>query len=152
MRMASTFFALLCWTLSAEAQVLSAKATAFEPTVSMTRLYSARQSVVVDYVAAMRRYEATAARKEHAENQFKTADQPRANEPWTWTAANGDTVRRLEAGVFVVQRGNYLGNWFTDLECTILEWPAFLCADGQTRRMSAPDPNTVIFGDVEYTR
>ncbi|RUM99263.1 hypothetical protein EET67_03610 [Pseudaminobacter arsenicus] len=152
MRMAWTIFALLCWTLPAQAQHLPAESTAFERTVSMARLYLARQSVLVDYVAAMRRYEAAVARKKHPENLFQEAGQAGESEPWTWTAANGDTVRRREEGVFIVQSGNYLGNWFTNTECIILEWPAFLCADGQTWKMSAPDPDTVIFGDVEYTR
>lgn len=118
----------------------------------MVHLYSARQPVLVDYVAGMRRYVAAVGREEHPVNPFQQAGQPGASEPWTWTAASGDTVRRIREGVFIVQRGSYLANWFTDLECTILEWPTFLCADGQAWKMSAPDPDTVIFGDVEYTR
>lgn len=118
----------------------------------MALLYSARPAVLIDYVAAMRRYEAAAGRDEHPENPFQEPGELRAREPWTWTAANGDVVRRLREGVFVVWSGNYLGNWFTDVECTILEWPAFLCTNGQTWKMSAPDPDTMIFDDVEYKR
>jgi hypothetical protein len=83
---------------------------------------------------------------------FTEPGQGRASEPWTWTAANGDSVRRLKEGVFMVSRGDYFGNWFTDLECTILEWPRFLCADDQTWQMAAPSPDMVIFGEVEYRK
>lgn len=152
MRMASTVVALLCWTLPAVAQNPPARLTPLERAASMALLYTARPSVVIDYVAAMRRYEAAAARNEHPATPLLRADQSHANEPWTWTAANGDTIRRLREGVFIVQRGDYFGNWFTNFECTILEWPAFLCADDQAWTMSAPDPDMVIFGDVEYRR
>ena len=43
--------------------------------------------------------------------------------PWTWVGANGDS-----------------------------EWPMFLCSDGKERKMSAPDPSTMVFDGVEYKR
>ncbi|NGO52208.1 hypothetical protein [Allomesorhizobium camelthorni] len=96
-------------------------------------LYADRQAVVVEYVMAMRRYEVLTG-------------------PWTWVGANGDSVRRIGNDVFRVSLGNYAGNWFTELECIALEWPMFLCSDGKERKMSAPDPSTMIFDGVEYKR
>lgn len=152
MRVASTAALLLFPLLQAQAQDVAGRPTVIERPVSMTALYSGKPALIIDYVAAMRRFEAAAGREEHPENAFQKLDQAGVQEPWTWTAADGDTVRRLKEGVFKVSRGDYLGNWFTDLECTILEWPTFLCADGQTWKMSAPDAGTVIFGEVEYRR
>lgn len=150
MRMASIASVLLCSTFAATAQHMPAMM--FESTVAMAVLYADRPSAIVDYVVAMRRNETEAARGERPQNLFRLQSEPRAREPWTWIAANGDMVRRLQEGVFVVRHGDYSANWFTDLECTILEWPRFQCLDGQTVTMSAPDPDTVIFGDIEYRR
>lgn len=150
MRLASIASLLLLPTLVAAAQHMPAGMVGRG--IVMAALYSANPSAIVDYVAAMRRYEAEAARREQPENPFRVQGALRPREPWTWTAANGDVVRRLQEGVFVVWRGDYSANWFTDLHCTILEWPTFQCSDGQIMTMSAPDPDTVIFGDVEYRR
>ena len=80
-----------------------------------------------------------------------SAEPPR-NEPWTWIAASGDSVRRVNAGMFKLSTGSYLGNWFSDIECLVVEWPTFLCSDGRKRKMPAPDAETVIFEGVEYKR
>lgn len=150
MRMASTACILLgsiCVALA-----LPMPAGMLERTPAMAALYAAQPSALVDYVAAMRRNAAQSVGGSQPENPFHPQGQPGAREPWTWTAANGDMVVRLREGVFVIRHGDYVANWFTDLECSILEWPAFQCADGQTLTMSAPNPDTVIFGGIEYRR
>jgi hypothetical protein len=117
-------------------------------------LYAARPAVLVEYVAAMRRYRAAAARGHISGLAFRmemSAEPPR-NEPWTWIVASGDSIRRVKAGMFKLSTGSYLGNWFFDIECLVVEWPTFLCSDGRKRKMSAPDAETVIFGGIEYKR
>ena len=120
----------------------------------VANLYPRQREVMVAYVAAMRRYEAAAGntKTERIARAFRPRDQPFVGEPWTWIASNGDLVRREEIGTFGVFRGNYPTNWFTKFDCSILEWPMFLCSDGRTRKMSAPDPTTMILDGVEYKR
>jgi len=121
---------------------------------NMAALYAARPAVLVEYVAAMRRYQAAAARADVSElaMRLEMSAEPPRNEPWTWIAASGDSVRRINAGMFKLSTGSYLGNWFSDIECLVVEWPTFLCSDGRKRKMSAPDAETVIFEGVEYKR
>jgi hypothetical protein len=121
---------------------------------NMDALYAARPAVLVEYVAAMRKYRAAAARDDVSGLAMRlemNAEPPR-NEPWTWIAASGDSVRRVKAGMFKLSTGSYLGNWFSDIECLVVKWPTFLCSDGRKRKMSAPDAETVIFEGVEYRR
>lgn len=147
--MASTISVLLCSTLGAAA--LQMPAAMLDGSTVMSVLYTRSPAAFVDYVAAMRNNAAQAAGGEQPPNPFRRKGE-QARQPWTWTAADGDMIRRLEVGVFVIRHGDYFANWFTDLECTILEWPAFQCADGRTLTMSAPGPDIVVFGDVEYRR
>jgi hypothetical protein len=121
---------------------------------NMAALYAARPAVLVEYVAAMRRYQAAAARSEASAlaTRLEMEAQAPTSEPWTWVAASGDSVRRVKAGMFKLSTGSYLGNWFSDIECIVVEWPTFLCSDGRKRKMSAPDAETVIFDGVEYKR
>jgi hypothetical protein len=123
-------------------------------TSNMAALYAARPAVLVEYVAAMRRYQAAAARADVSSlaTRLQMNTEPPINEPWIWIAASGDSVRRVKAGMFKLSTGSYLGNWFSDIECLVVEWPTFLCSDGRERRMSAPDAETVIFEGVEYKR
>lgn len=140
MKRASIATILLCSIIPAKAEGgLAAKRAGPDPTSivsgksDIATLYAARQAVVVEYVTAMRRYEGPTG-------------------PWTWVGANGDSVHRMGNGVFRVSLGNCACNWFTELECTALEWPMFLCSDGKERKMSAPDPSTMVFDGVEYKR
>ena len=140
MKRASIATVLLCSIVPAKAEGgLAAKwvgpdlASIVSGKSDIVTLYADRQAVVVDYVMAMRRYEVPTG-------------------PWTWVGANGDSVRRIGNDVFRVFLGNYAGNWFTELECIALEWPMFLCSDGKERKMSAPDPSTMVFDGVEYKR
>jgi hypothetical protein len=122
--------------------------------LNMAALYAARPAVLVEYVAAMRRYQAAAARDDVSELAMRlemSGESPR-NEPWTWIDASGDSVRRIRAGMFKLSTGSYLGNWFSDIECLVVEWPTFLCSDGRKRRMLAPNAETVIFEGIEYKR
>jgi hypothetical protein len=120
----------------------------------MAGLYAARPAVLVEYVAAMRRYHAAAARADVSglAMRLEMNAEPARNEPWTWIAASGDSVRRIKPGMFKLSTGSYLGNWFFDIECLVVEWPTFACSDGRNRKMSAPDAETVIFDGIEYTR
>ena len=61
-------------------------------------------------------------------------------------------MSRLKDGTFRIFLGNYFGNWFTELDCAILEWPMIDCSDGKKRKMSAPDMTTMILDGVEYRR
>lgn len=159
MRRASIAATLVLAMLPARAESLIEKWKAFDPTriasdnSDMATLH-ADQRAVVAYVAAMRRYQAAAGQSnpEHYASSFLPTDRPMASAPWTWTASDGDTVRRMENGAFRVFLGNYFGNWFTELDCAILEWPMFHCSDGKKRKMSAPDPTTMILDGVEYRR
>jgi hypothetical protein len=121
---------------------------------NMTALYAAKPAVLVEYVGAMRRYRAAAVRADATglAIRMEMSDEPPPNDPWTWIAASGDSVRRVKAGMFKLSTGSYLGNWFSDIECLLMEWPTFLCSDGRKRKMSAPDAETVIFEVVEYKR
>ncbi|XCG52153.1 hypothetical protein ABVK50_32165 (plasmid) [Mesorhizobium sp. WSM2240] len=120
----------------------------------MAALYAARPAILVKYVAAMRRYQAAAARSDVSgpATTLEMSAEPPRNEPWTWIAASGDSVRRVEASMFKLSTGSYLGNWFFDIECLVVDWPTFLCSDDRKRKMSAPDPETVIFDGIEYKR
>ncbi|MFU0506095.1 hypothetical protein [Pseudaminobacter sp. NGMCC 1.201702] len=115
--------------------------------------YADKPAVLIAYVAAMRSYGAAAEREgvTSLADTLVARDRP-PSIPWTWTAANGDSVRRVEEGVFRLSTGDYLDNWFTEVECRMDEWPLFLCSDGKERRMSAPDLGTMIFQGIEYTR
>lgn len=121
---------------------------------TMAALYTARPAVLVEYVAAMRRYQAAAARADVTglAIRLEMSEGPPPNEPWTWIAASGESVRRVNAGMFKLSTGSYLGNWFSDIECIVVEWPTFRCSDSRMRKMSAPDAETVIFDGVEYKR
>jgi hypothetical protein len=120
----------------------------------MAALYAGRPAVLVEYVAAMRRYQAAAAGADESglAIRLEMSAEPPQNEPWTWIAASGDSVRRVKAGMFKLSTGNYLGNWYSDIECLVVEWPTFLCSDDRKRKMSAPNSETVIFEGVEFKR
>jgi hypothetical protein len=158
-RRASIAAILVLATLPAWAESLIEKWKTFDPrsiasdNSNMATLH-ADQRAVVAYVAAMRRYQTAAGQTnpERYASSFLSTDRPMASAPWTWTASDGDTVRRMENGAFRVFLGNYLGNWFTEFDCAILEWPIFRCSDGKERKMSAPDPTTMILDGVEYRR
>ncbi|MCT7378052.1 hypothetical protein [Chelativorans salis] len=120
----------------------------------MAALYADRPSIVADYAAAMSRYRMVAevADFKPLAYPFLSSRSVIAKEPWTWMAPDGSVVRRLRIGLFRINAADSLGNWFTDIECVDAGWPVFECSDGRTRRMSAPDGETMIFGGVEYKR
>lgn len=121
---------------------------------SVAHLYAGREQVVSQYALAMQRYRTAAARSER--DRLSIALMPRqvspVLEPFTWVADNGDTVRRVEDGVFALALGNPLGNWYTEIRCRVIEWPRLYCDDGRERPMSAPDLSTMIFDGVAYHR
>ncbi len=74
------------------------------------------------------------------------------DERWTWRAPNGSLIRRLDDGRFSVTEGNCVSSLCRELFCYDAGWPMFMCDDGSTRKMSAPDFSTVVFDGVTFTR
>jgi hypothetical protein len=120
----------------------------------MAALSADRPSIIADYAAAMARYRMVAeiAGFKPLAYPFLSPRNVIAKERWTWMAPDGSVARRLRIGLFRINAADNLGNWFTDIECSDAGWPVFECSDGRTRRMSAPDSETMIFGGVEYKR
>jgi hypothetical protein len=108
-------------------------------------------AVVVRYAAAMKE-QRTVNAAGNLTRRFKSRDASLEGDPWIWLAATGGFVRRKDNRTFQVVQGNSLGNWFTEFECGMHEWPVFLCTDGVHRTMSAPDNRTMVFDGVEYKR
>ncbi|MGN6548784.1 MAG: hypothetical protein ACTHJ3_02665 [Pararhizobium sp.] len=104
------------------------------------------------YETAMTRYEVDLA------NRLKPVQSavfliPQAqSEVWTWFSGDGGAVRRTGRGTFRITIGNCLRNFCSLVDCQDAGWPLFQCSDGATRRMSAPDGETVVFGEVTYRR
>jgi hypothetical protein len=119
----------------------------------MAALYDA-ESVVARYVAAMMRYRMVFEREDFSQlaYPFIFQDHPYSGMPWTWTASDGATVRRLPNGAFRITSSTYLGNLFTEVTCEDAGWPMFACSDGRKRQMSAPDLSTIIFDGTKYVR
>jgi hypothetical protein len=121
---------------------------------AMANLHAGRPSIVADYAAAMTRYRTVAEVADFKPPAYPFLS-PRsviAREPWTWMARDGSVVRRLGIGLFRITAADNSGSWFTDIECAEAGWPLFECTDGRSRRMSAPDSETMVFGGVEYKR
>ncbi|WP_394885828.1 hypothetical protein ACG873_01795 (plasmid) [Mesorhizobium sp. AaZ16] len=108
-------------------------------------------AVIVRYAAAMKE-QRTVNAAGNPTGRLKSSDESLEVDSWIWFAASGDFVRRKDNRTFQVVRGNSLGNWFTEFECEMHEWPLFLCTDGTQRKMSAPDTKTMVFDGVEYKR
>lgn len=121
---------------------------------STLALYANREAVIVDYATAMRQSRATAEREGSRTSAaiFLPNDGRHVPERWTWVAENGDSVRRTGDGVFRLTRGNPRQNWFSEVECRVIDWPRLYCNDDQQRTMAAPDERTVIFDGVAFTR
>jgi len=77
---------------------------------------------------------------------------PPAGVPFLWRAENGDTLRRMEDGVFKLTTGNCVSSLCSEQACYAQAWPVFVCDDDRPRTMSAPDADTVIFGDTPFRR
>jgi len=77
---------------------------------------------------------------------------PPAGVPFLWRAENGDTLRRMEDGVFKLTTGNCVSSLCSEQACYAQAWPVFVCDDEQPRTMSAPDADTVIFDDTVFRR
>jgi hypothetical protein len=71
---------------------------------------------------------------------------------WTWQADDGSLIRRLDDGRFSVTRGNCVSGFCLELFCFGAGWPVFECDDGVTRKMSAPDFETVVFDGITFKR
>jgi len=72
--------------------------------------------------------------------------------PWLWAAEDGGTIHRRAEGVFRLMLAAPRRDWFFEVNCHRLGWPFFACDDGMERRMEAPDLETLIFGDIHYSR
>ncbi len=72
--------------------------------------------------------------------------------PFYWEAEDGSTVRRMEGGSFRVEIWSSSTNWTQFLFCAPASWPTFMCNDGATHEMSAPDLSTIDFAGRTYTR
>lgn len=120
----------------------------------IARLYAGREVIIAQYTLGMRRLKAAGERG--GGQPIAIAFLPREGlpplEPFTWVAANGDMVRRVGDGVFVLSAGNQLGNWYTDITCQVTGWPTLVCGDGSERTISAPDLETLTLDGVAFKR
>ncbi|MGP2493860.1 hypothetical protein ACTDI4_19800 [Mesorhizobium sp. PUT5] len=102
---------------------------------------------VAEYAAAM-----SALRQRTAADLPRGSFIPPGGIPFLWQAANGDTLQRIEEGVFKLISGNCVSSLCTEQKCYAQAWPVFVCDDDRPRTMSAPDADTVIFGDTPFRR
>lgn len=120
----------------------------------MAELYADYPSVLRDYVAAMDGYRML--KPDRSPSGFAypliARNEALVEGPWAWAATNGSTVRRLQTGGFRLTVGDYLVNWFVEVDCQDIGWPMFSCGDGRQREMSSPNLTTLVFDGVEYKR
>jgi hypothetical protein len=72
--------------------------------------------------------------------------------PFFWQADDGSTIRRMPDGAFRMEIWSASTNWTSYLSCEPAGWPSYVCMDGTTHEMSAPDLSTVIFAGRTFTR
>lgn len=120
----------------------------------IARLYAGREVIIAQYTLGMRRLKAAGERG--AGQPIAIAFLPREGlptlEPFTWVAANGDMVRRVGDGLFILSAGNQLGNWYTDVTCRVTTWPTLFCTDTRERTISAPDLETLTLDGIPFKR
>jgi hypothetical protein len=107
--------------------------------------------VVTDYSAAMTHYRTLLSERATGNGLAGYFIAPAPNR-WTWRAADGSTVRRVDNGVFRLTIGDCLSSLCIAIDCQDSGWPQFECRDGLTRKMAAPDFSTLIFDGVTYQR
>lgn len=71
---------------------------------------------------------------------------------WLWVAEDGSTVQRVAENTFRWRKGDCLSAFCVAVDCFVGVWPDLSCADGEERRISAPDLATVILQDVTFRR
>jgi len=108
-------------------------------------------AVVTGYSAAMSDYRTLLSERATGNGLTGHFIAPAPN-PWTWRAADGSTVRRVDNGVFRLTIGDCLSSLCVSIDCQDSGWPQFECRDGLTRKMAAPDFSTLIFDGVTYQR
>jgi hypothetical protein len=128
----------------------SPKASLLMPDSSLAR-YAGQKAVLAKYAAAMARHRerlmdpkitiGLAGPLSHA-----------VGERWTWLAADGSAVRRLDDGTFSLTSGDCVRILCLETKCIGAGWPLFVCEDGRQRTMSAPDFSTVIFDGITFQR
>ena len=149
---------MLCVLTPANAQGSASKwATLFLARLSpehsgIARMYAGREAIVAQYTLGMRRLKAAGERGQPIAITFLPREGLPALEPFTWVAANGDMVRRIGDGLFLLSAGNQLGNWYTDTTCQVTTWPTLACSDGSQRTISAPDLETLTLDGVPFKR
>lgn len=120
----------------------------------LAALYARSPAVAADYVTAMMRYR-TAADIEQLPPQlypFIMLGGPPLGGPWTWTAANGSHVRRLDNGQLHLSLTSRLGNFFAEIDCLNASWPLFVCSDGIKRVAAAPAPQLLVIDGMAFAR
>jgi hypothetical protein len=107
--------------------------------------------VVIGYSAAMSHYRTLLSERATSYGLAGSFIAPGPNR-WTWRAADGSTVRRVDEGVFRLTIGDCLSSLCIAIDCHDSGWPQFECRDGLTRKMAAPDFSTLIFEGATYRR
>ncbi len=118
-------------------------------------LYAGKTTVVGHYIAAMMRYRADQLEGSGPtpfSHRLMTTSWPDPGTAWTWAAADGSTVRRIDHGIFRLTYSERPGNLLVSIDCLDAGWPTFWCSDDRERQMSAPAPSTITFGGLEYRR
>ena len=70
---------------------------------------------------------------------------------WTWSGDAGQ-VQRIARDRFRLTGNDCLGHFCRQVSCFKISWPIFQCSDDKPRVLSAPDDDTVVFGEDTYTR
>jgi hypothetical protein len=113
--------------------------------------YGDQKTALAKYAAAMARYR----------ERLKDIEKPvglaapfshAGKERWTWLAADGSIVRRVDDGTFALTAGDCVRLFCLETTCFAAGWPLFVCEDGRERTMSAPDFSTVIFDGITFLR
>lgn len=84
--------------------------------------------------------------------RFLPTDIRRQSSHWIWLSDNGAIVNRNREGNYRLTSGSCITDFCRSVECAQREWPVFACDDARTRKMSAPDFETLIFDSVKYKR
>jgi hypothetical protein len=135
---------------ASHARAESSEASLLTPDWSLAR-YTGQNEALARYAATMARYRE---RLVDVENSVGLAGpiSPAMGERWTWLAADGSVVRRLNDGTFSLTAGDCVRILCHETTCIGAGWPLFVCEDDRQRKMSAPDFSTVIFDGVTFRR
>lgn len=103
------------------------------------------------YETAMTRYEVDLANRLKPVQGAVFIIPEMQSQVWTWFS-DDQAIRRIGRGDFRITKGNCLNGFCALVDCHDAGWPLFECSDGKARRMSAPDGDTLVFGDATYRR